>query len=292
MIMEEGKTLINIGELSKPASVLIEKISEAVGGIYRPYHIRRVAQAEADAEKIKTISQIEVTDLQRRAMPRFLEEEAKKQQNIENITNKALPEIGGNSTPEKIENDWLSDFFDKCRLISDDDMQRLWAKVLAGEANEPGHFSKRTISLLSSLDKADALLFEKLCGFNWWVMGATAPLVYDLQNKIYLEQGINFESLKQLDAIGLISFEGLAGYQLQEFPKQIFARYEGRMFILEFKNPENNSLDIGKVMLSKAGRELAPLCNFGPHKEFKEYILNTWASMSLTVTMQITGKEQ
>ena len=30
-------SLINLGELSKPATVLIEKISDAVGGVFKPY---------------------------------------------------------------------------------------------------------------------------------------------------------------------------------------------------------------------------------------------------------------
>ena len=38
--------LINIDELSKPATVLIEKISDAVGGIFEPSQIVRVAKAE------------------------------------------------------------------------------------------------------------------------------------------------------------------------------------------------------------------------------------------------------
>jgi hypothetical protein len=29
-------SLINLGELSKPATVLVEKISEAVGGVFKP----------------------------------------------------------------------------------------------------------------------------------------------------------------------------------------------------------------------------------------------------------------
>jgi len=167
--MGEGTSLINLGELSRPATVLVEKISEAVGGVFRPYQIRRVAQAEAEAEKIRAVSQIEVTDLHRRAMHRFLEEEAKKQQNIESITSKALPQVGDSAVPDQVENDWLTNFFDKCRLISDEDMQVLWSKVLAGEANKPGKFSKRTIGLLSSLDKSDALLFQRFCAFGWMI---------------------------------------------------------------------------------------------------------------------------
>ena len=86
--MEENTSLINIGELSRPATVLVEKISDAVGGIFKPYQIVRVAKAEAEADRVRADSQIEISDLQRRAFHRFLEEEAKKQENIENITQK------------------------------------------------------------------------------------------------------------------------------------------------------------------------------------------------------------
>jgi hypothetical protein len=91
---ETSGSLINIGELSKPATVLIEKISDAIGGIFRPYQVRRIAQAEAEAEKIRAVAQIEVSQLQRRAVYRFFTEEAKRQVNIESIIQKALPLIG------------------------------------------------------------------------------------------------------------------------------------------------------------------------------------------------------
>lgn len=50
--------LINLGKLSKPATVLIEKISDAVGGIFKPYQIVRVAKAESEANRIQAESQI------------------------------------------------------------------------------------------------------------------------------------------------------------------------------------------------------------------------------------------
>ncbi len=56
--MAEGDPIINIGELSKPATILIEKVSDAVGGLLKPWQIRRVAKAEADAEKIKALAEI------------------------------------------------------------------------------------------------------------------------------------------------------------------------------------------------------------------------------------------
>src|ERR1035441_6951750 len=162
---ESGKSLINLGDWSKPANTLVEKISDAIGGLSKPFQIRRVAQAEADADKIRVVSRIEITELERRAMSRLFAEEAKKQHNIEAITLKALPDVGPESRPENMEDDWIENFFDKCRLISDEEMQSLWARILAGEANSPGRFSKRTVNLLGSLDKSDAVLFSKLCSF-------------------------------------------------------------------------------------------------------------------------------
>ena len=128
--MAQGGGLINLGELSKPPTVLIEKISDAIGGIFRPYQIRRIAEAEAEAEQIRALSQIEITALQNRAVSRFVIEEAKKQYNIETITEKALPLLEEGASPQNIEDDWIAHFFDRCRLISDEEMQALWSKVL------------------------------------------------------------------------------------------------------------------------------------------------------------------
>jgi hypothetical protein len=196
---------------------LIEKISEAIGGYFRPYQIKRVATAEAEAEIIKAQAQIEVTELQRRALVRFVAEEARKQDNMEKITQKALPQLEESSNPQNIEDDWIANFFDKCRIVSDEEMQSLWAKVLAGEANSPGTYSKRTVNFLGSLDKTDANLFTSLCGFGWGV-GNIIPLIFDSREQIYNNQGINFSTLSHLDDIGLVSFNHLSGFRQMGLP--------------------------------------------------------------------------
>ncbi|MGA2770266.1 MAG: DUF2806 domain-containing protein [Bryobacteraceae bacterium] len=273
---------MNLGELTKPATVLIEKISEAIGGIFRPYQIRRIAEAEAQASSIKAISQIEITELQRRAMYRFFSEEAKKQQNIESITARALPELAEAATPEKLEDDWITNFFDKCRLISDEEMQILWSKVLAGEASAPGRYSKRTVSILSSLDKSDAALFTGLCSFNW-VVGEFVPIVFDAQDNIYTEAGINFVALKHLDEIGLISFESFTGFQQTKLPQKIGISYYDERVEISFPKQSDNCLDLGKVLFSKAGQQLAGVCGSASAPGFLEYTIGKWKSEGLQV---------
>ena len=285
--MENGKSLINLGDLAKPATVLIEKISDAIGGIFKPFQIRRVAQAEAEADKIKAIAQveaqIEIADLTRRALGRFLIEETKKQNNMESITSKALPQLGNNAKPQEINDDWITNFFDKCRLVSDEEMQALWAKVLAGEANSPGKYSKRTVNFLGLLDKCDATLFEKLLGFAWFI-GNAVPIVYDTDLSIYKEHGITFTSLKHLDDIGLLSYEPITGYRKVGFSKKTMLFYYGTTILIEFSNDTNNELDIGKVLLSRIGQELAALCGSKPVNGFFDYVIDRWIKNGLILS--------
>ncbi len=271
--MTDNTALAGLGEISKPATVLIEKISDAIGGIFKPWQIRRVAQAEGEAERIRAVAQIEVTRLQRRALQRFLAEEAKKQSNIESITAKALPEIADSAKPQDVEDDWITNFFDKCRLISDEEMQILWSKVLAGEANLPGTYSKRTVDFLGSLDKYDATLFRSLCGFSWAVQGLV-PLIYSESADIYKEQGIDFEKLKHLDTIGLLSLEIPEGYRLTELPKRFTINYFGKTLIIEFNKDSDNEFNAGLALFSKVGLELAPICDAKPVKGFYDYVFN------------------
>jgi hypothetical protein len=270
--------LVNIGDLTKPATVLIERISDAIGGLFRPSQIRRIAEAEAQARKIKAMTQIEITQLQERAMRRFFLEEAKRQQNMESITRKALPQLKVDARPEEIEEDWITNFFDKCRLVSDVEMQDLWARVLAGQANSPGDYSKRTVNTLATLDKSDAILFTKLCDFAWEVDGTAIPLIYSVQDAVYGEQEITFDSLLLLEEIGLVSFEYLAGYRTIGLPHQVRVHYFDIPIEIHFDKEEENELNSGIVLLSQTGRELARVCDSKPVPGFLEYVLDYWAT--------------
>lgn len=279
-----NNSLINFGDLSVPAKVLIEKVSEAVGGIFKPIQIKRVARAEAEASKIATLAQIEITELQIRALRRFVSEESIKQQNMENITAKALPLLEENSKPNEIEKDWLINYFDKARLISDEEIQTLWAKILAGESNSKGSYSKRTVNLLASFDKNDVLLFNKLTSFVLYRGNSPMLTIFNDKNTIYSAVGINFSTLKHLDSIGLISFEHLTGYSIRELSKRISLRYFDKIITVEFQNETTNSLDIGKALLTSSAVELVTMCTPLKNDEFLSLCKDTWEKGGNVVT--------
>ena len=268
-------SLINLGNLSKPADTLIKKVSDAVGGLFAPYQVKRMAKAEAEAAMIKAQSETEITDLHRRAVRRWIEEEAQRQKNMEDITAKALPQLDEKATPDSVENDWLVNFFDKSRIVSDNEMQDLWSRVLAGEANTPGTYSKRTVNFLSDLDKVDAELFTKLCGFGWTI-GDVVPLVFDVQAEIYNKYGINFNTLSHLESIGLVQFNNLSGFLRLGFPKTLSVFYYGKWLTLEMPKDSGNELGIGKVLLTKIGQELAPICGSESVEGFRDYVMDKW----------------
>ncbi|MGB6475217.1 MAG: DUF2806 domain-containing protein [Candidatus Sulfotelmatobacter sp.] len=273
--------LANLGELTRPASVLVEKISDAVGGVFKPYQIVRVARAEAAAERIQAEGRIQVTDLQRRAMHRFLEEEAKKQSNIEAVTQKALPLLDEKSCPQNVEDDWITNFFDRSRIISDEAMQKLWSKLLASEANCLGTISKRTVNLLSDLDKRDAEQFMRLCGFAWVISNSIVPLVFDVRQEIYGRSEVYFNLLSHLETLGLIQFENFAGFKFTKLPQKVTVYYYDAPLELTLPNEFDNDLAVGTVLLTRAGHDLARICGCQAADGFFDDVYDIWANRSL-----------
>jgi hypothetical protein len=203
--------VFDLGDWSKPATVLAERCADAIGGAFKPFQIVRVAKAEARAEEIRARMQIKIDNVQRRATARFIAEETRKQINMENIIRGAIPALGEAARPAEMESDWIANFFDKCRLVSDEQMQTIWSSILANEANNPGHFSKRTVNLVGSLEKFEAELFSALCRYVFVSPeGDLTPLFLQFQDAIYRQNKLTFGSLHHLADIGLIQFTALA----------------------------------------------------------------------------------
>lgn len=273
---DKSYSLVSLGDLSKPADTLIKKVSKAVGGIFAPYQIKRIAKAEAQAALIKEQTEIQITDMHRRAIRRFVEEEAQRQQNIEDITARALPQLAEGARPDSMEDDWVTNFFDKCRIISDAEMQTLWSRVLAGEANVPGTYSKRTVNFLSDLDKFDAESFSALCRFCWSFSGPV-PVVFNVESDIYARHGVTFPSLTHLDSIGLVQFNSVVRFQITGLPKEVTVHYYGRPLTLHMPNETNNQLEIGHTVLTKVGEELAAISGSSPVEGFWDSVAAQWA---------------
>ena len=168
-------------------------------------------------------------------------------------------------------------------MVSARPMQFTWAKVLAGETNNPGSFSRRVITALLSIDETDlemltsvrraCVLFDRIVLF-----------VYELNGEIYRENGISFSTLLHLDEIGLVNFtdvsehssiatEGMRGC-VDYFHEQISLQLGPRQ-----------RLYTGLVTLTKTGEELIAVCDAVPIPGFSAYIRRMWASFGVGVAL-------
>ena len=279
---EPGFSLVNLGPLAEPANTLMIKVSDLIGGLFAPRQIRRVAKAKADAALTEAQSEIEITDLHKRAARRWIEEEARRQQNMETIASKALPLVEETADPAAVDDDWVIHFFDHCRSVNCRQMQDLWSRALAGEANSPGSFSKRTVTALAGLDATEAKWFTALCSYVFVVSGRMVPLVFDSEDGIYNSRDVTFSTLSDLASIGLIRIGGVTGFKVKGLPREHTLYYYGRGLPLRMPKDSGNDLRVGTVLLTRIGKELAPICGSKAVDGFWEYVATQWKEYAAT----------
>lgn len=269
-------------EIAKVTNNFINKVSKAIGAVYEPFHLTRMAKAEAKAKTIRVQGDVEVTDIQLRAERRWLHEEMRNQENIEEITRKAIPDLRPDARPEAIDDDWMTAFFDYAKKVSDDQMQSLWAKILAGQANAPGSFKKRVLQSVALLEKEDAELFTSLCRFCVNIEGLT-PIIFSLGDETpYSKEKLDFEAFSHLDTVGLVQFNSFTGFVRQGLPRQFIIGYGEQRYSVQL--PDNKKdMPIGLVLLTDVGRQLAPLSNPKVVPGFDDYFTVEWKREGIAV---------
>ena len=212
-------------------------------------------------------------------MNRWAAEEAKKQENIENVMDQAIPRIEDTAQPEKVDDDWYANYFDKVKTVSNEDVQKHWADLLAKEVNQPGNFSKRTVNTLHTLDRKDAILFENICRYVWVVDIYFSPIIFQETDEIYNRNGINFKSLQHLETTGLVHFDSLDKFNITELTEGMNISYFDKPLQLNFKDKKIDSLGVGKVLFTQIGQELFTLTNTLPIDGFYDYVSNKWSDL-------------
>lgn len=139
------------------------------------------------------------------------------------------------------------------------------------------------------MDKRDAELFTDFCQFVW-LSGNMIALIFDPEHEIYNSKGINFSSLRHLDAIGLISFEASSGYKSAYRGKYVQTWYFDQAILIEIGKDKGNGFYIGKVLFTQAGQELAPICGATRNNDFYEYVIEKWYKEGFILSTPLPDK--
>tara|TARA_R110002073_G_scaffold94594_4_gene219927 strand:- start:2457 stop:2909 length:453 start_codon:yes stop_codon:yes gene_type:complete len=124
------------------------------------------------------------------------------------------------------------------------------------------------------LNQEDLHLFKVFCQFVWF-QGEPLPLIFDIENEVYVKQGITLSTLKRLEGIGLIIFES-DGYIKKRLGQHTRLFYKGKPTKIGFPGKIDNQLDVGHVLLTATGKDRALACETSWNQEFYEYVIRRW----------------
>lgn len=282
----KGVEIHDLAGLSAPLTKLIETVSNAIGKVYEPLHIKRIAQAKAkeisiisstinDNLQLPTkyddgqivIDTTNANELLQRAQTRFLYQELKNQQNIESVIGNAYNELlSVNSvSPNPVDDDWIMRLFQIVKDISSEEMQLVWGKILAGEIVRPGSFSLRTLDAIRNITKQDAEAFQKILPL---IMTANQKEFIIESKEILSRLGITFESILKLDECGLIRSETLV---LKTSVTDLLDRVlfnKDMLIAIKGKKAEETDVSLGICALTRVGSELYRTLNCDTNNEY------------------------
>lgn len=211
---------------SKFLRKLLETTASGVGAVAGAWLKKRDAHATADTMRIEAQGRKDAEDIlsgkkmlsinggvistsqqDTALLPAAIEEneiqsrltfqEMKRQDNLKSIFERASQEEDGDASDEVVDPAWIAKFFTYAQDVSNDEMQLVWAKILSDEVKVPGSCSLRTLEVVKSLSRADALTFERV---RPYLLGDFIPSANDALKEI----GITLDAIIKLEDAGLI----------------------------------------------------------------------------------------
>ena len=267
---------------------LLDYAASGIGSVAGPMLARRQAQAVADAARIEAQGQADVLRIKAQAQAdsmgliakaqaearndfsvadtsiqgkmdigneidlRLTFQEQKRQSNIGAVVRRAADELGDKKVQNHdIDHDWVARFFSDVQDVTSEHMQRIWAKILAGEVETPGRTSLHTLSILKNMTQSDAVLFSKMSEF----------VFYDfiLNKPEYTNGIIEFPPLSlfiEMENYGLLNSDTML-QRIIEIPPEGCALVMGKTaYRISRNDVALHELNIPAFPLSSQGREL------------------------------------
>lgn len=289
-----------IGKLFTPWQIRREARAHAEA---RAHELRLLAQAEADADDLragrKRLHKDGVTLLPGPSEPHLVEHDGRIEPTLsvaefaaigaaQNAANAARSEINASravlfaeetltrtaqdgpraaaSSGQTIDDDWLFNWREHVGKVSNEDLQRLWGSVLAGEFVNPGQYSLRTLDFLRTLSKSEAELISKLGPL------ASGNRIFRTASDYLRTAGLHFNALLKLQQLGILSgVEALGMEAIVEtaIPGRFIQALAigNKALIIERESPEP-PLRFATYLVTDLGMQILSLGSFAPDIEY------------------------
>ena len=226
-----------------------------------------IAKARSDAREYLVSQDAEIhgtAEFTREDIIQRIEFQERKQlTNIKSVVEGAADELGDKEVADhEPDPDWTARFFDYVQDVSSEDMQKIWAKILAGEVKSQGRTSLRTLNTLRNMTKRDAEMFRGICDF-----------VLMLGDIFYSDSVDRFAPLKygyvtHLQECGLIRPARDAVRVVQTTDSGMAFTSHAVNLLIKGETQDNAELKIPVLMLTAVGRELHRLVQCKPPEDY------------------------
>lgn len=186
--------------------------------------------------------------------------------------------------PERnVDDDWLFAWRENAGRVSNDDLQKLWGSVLAGEVKSPGSYSIRTLDFLRTLSRTDAEQISQLASY------VVEGLIIRSQKDYLNTKGVSFDFLLRMQELGVVSGVEAVGLNTT-FRSQLTDTYtraprsHGKALIIKDDDP-SKELKLEVYLLTKVGEQVLGLGQFSPDIDYLMQIGKQIAAKGFSVQL-------
>lgn len=288
------------------ATKAVEAATGAIGAIQKLFP--GMAQSSLDRAESKSTKRLlkDVKIIKRRGADIGLSEETIREfaddafrrhgrrEHFEKVVSFAAEEITHPENVDRVDPEWADEFRIYAETSHDEEMQRLWAAVLAGEINKPGSFSKRTMSALKGMSKNEAQAFRAICSYSTQINVVDEMkdslhepiivLVKDESDPTFNCGSLKYDDLSILDAIGLIDTSLMLHVVFQRGESHPYIAHD-EVVIVQY-NGENDSIqvDFEHAIFRPSGIELSKICGIGFAENLGDILSKKFADSGFSIT--------
>ena len=265
-----------VGVVDVPAAYL-EGLAHNIRSTTEARRHLRIEAVRSLANGFKTNS-----ELASRAYAQHASKILKEQVNVEEVLGIALQELANTKSAEQPkgvpDDDWLAAFRNEASQRSSEEMRYAFGKILAGEIQEPGTYSIRTVRTLGVMETKTAALFRRLCNIIFVIPGLSAIAITpgeNTQGNALKEFWFSFFELNILQENGLIisDFNSWVEFTVLGDPKgEISCAGRGVNVFSTNQEQKEIKIRVHGIALSSMGKELYKVVELEENSQYMKRI--------------------
>ena len=193
---------------------------------------------------------------------------------------------------DKVHATWQKHWTEGASNVGTDDDERRswWARLLAGEIQQPGTFSLRTLAVMETLSTKEGELFTQVCQYVWGLPSSPSaafvnPAVSSHNPVLILPREESsfwkpsFEESAMLENAGLVKFVSneVSYVPSADGPRDgaVLLAHDIACFLINV-TPGSHGLRCGNLMLTDAGKEIYRLTTPDYSQSYRDEIVAEW----------------